>query len=80
MFLVLTHRLEIAASCPLHKPEARILLLEGEWTVSDFVNWKGHHSCAGAAGMSVGTSAAMKINSVSLDVTEPGRGIRSPVA
>lgn len=55
MFLVLTHQLEIAGSCPVHKSEAGTLLLEGEWTMFDFVNQKGHHSCAGAAGMSTGS-------------------------
>lgn len=50
--MALTHQLEIAVSCPIHKSEAGTLLLEGEWIMSDFTNWKGQHSCAGAAGTS----------------------------
>lgn len=80
MFLVLTHQLEISASCPVHKPEAGTLLRGDEWAVSNFVNRKGHHSCAGAPGMSTGISAAMEHIGMSLDVTATGRGIQSPVA
>lgn len=40
-FLGLTHQLQIAASCPIHKSEAGTLLQEDGRTVSDFCELEG---------------------------------------